>query len=145
LRFVEALPRASIWESNKQLAKSAMRKKISFGGNKKSAVMGWSATARAEVFERHHDAALLSPVLTFWQTMGFRAGCGQRPRSAYRIKILRYECDLAVRSMDRFLPPRTTVSRLIFFETIGIKILAKRDFADRDVRSPAEPGYRPLS
>jgi predicted permease len=29
-----------------------------------------------------------------------------------------------------------------FFETMGIKILAGRNFDDRDVRSPAEPGYR---
>lgn len=29
-----------------------------------------------------------------------------------------------------------------FFDTMGIKILAGRNFDDRDVRSPAEPGYR---
>jgi predicted permease len=29
-----------------------------------------------------------------------------------------------------------------FFETLGIKILAGRNFDDRDVRSPSEPGYR---
>jgi hypothetical protein len=36
LRFVEALPRASIWESNKQPAKSAIAEENIFGGNKEN-------------------------------------------------------------------------------------------------------------